>query len=119
VLFVDEIDSLFFADVPTIRNAKLISAILLLNKYKVIGMTATFRGKQGLNKMKAFLKDSAVIKTGVTEPERKLQLEVFGRLKADEIRSKVIEIAKAKQKEMSVIAILPSIIECEEMEHHF
>jgi superfamily II DNA or RNA helicase len=45
VLFVDEIDSLFFADVPIIRNTKLISSILLLNKYKIIGMTATFRGK--------------------------------------------------------------------------
>jgi hypothetical protein len=41
---VDEIDSLFFVDAPKLEGDKFISAILLLNKYKVIGMTATFRG---------------------------------------------------------------------------
>jgi hypothetical protein len=44
VLFVDEIDSLFFSDSPVVSGNKCISTILLLNKYKVIGMTATFRG---------------------------------------------------------------------------
>ena len=44
ILFIDEIDSFFFADAPRIVEGKLISAILLLNKHKVIGMTATFRG---------------------------------------------------------------------------
>jgi len=47
VLFVDEIDSLFFADTPKIVDGRLLSSILLLNKYKVIGVTATFRGDQG------------------------------------------------------------------------
>ena len=41
---VDEIDSLFFSDTPHVQGGKLLSAILLLNKCKVIGMTATFRG---------------------------------------------------------------------------
>jgi hypothetical protein len=57
-------------------------------------MTATFRGEQGLNKMKAFMNDNVVIKAEATEPERKLELDVFGKLKADEIDLKVIEIAK-------------------------
>jgi hypothetical protein len=79
VLFIDEIDSLFFADSPAVTEGKFLSAILLLNKYKVIGMTATFRGEQGLSVMKALLTDSAV-KTGAKEPERKLELDVFGNL---------------------------------------
>ena len=41
---VDEIDSLFFSDAPKLEGNLFISAILLLNKYRVIGMTATFRG---------------------------------------------------------------------------
>ncbi len=44
IVFVDEIDALIFSDKPEVRGTKLISAILLLNKYEVIGMTATFRG---------------------------------------------------------------------------
>jgi hypothetical protein len=32
-IFVDEIDSLFFADKPEIKGELFISAILLLNKY--------------------------------------------------------------------------------------
>jgi hypothetical protein len=45
-----------------------------MNKYKLIGMTATFRGERGLNKMKAFLNDTVVIKAEATKPkpERKL-----------------------------------------------
>jgi len=69
---VDEVDSLFFADAPKIINGRFTSAILLLNKYKVIGVTATFRGDQGLNKIKTFLKDSNVFKIGEVEQERKL-----------------------------------------------
>jgi hypothetical protein len=64
---------------------KFLSAIILLNKYKVIGMTATFRGEQGLSVMQAMLTDSVVIKTGATEPERELKLDVFGNLQATEI----------------------------------
>jgi hypothetical protein len=45
ILLVDEVDSLFF-DNGRIEIIKDISQspLLLLNKYKVIGMTATFRG---------------------------------------------------------------------------
>jgi superfamily II DNA or RNA helicase len=45
VLLVDEIDSLVFSDAPRVYGGKFLSAIILLNKYKVIGMTATFRGE--------------------------------------------------------------------------
>jgi len=44
IIMVDEIDALFFNDKPEVKGTKLLSAIILLNKYKVIGMTATFRG---------------------------------------------------------------------------
>jgi superfamily II DNA or RNA helicase len=70
ILLVDEIDSLFFADTPTVIGNRLLSAITLLNKYKVIGMTATFRGEQGLSKMKALMNDNIVIKTETVESER-------------------------------------------------
>jgi MoxR-like ATPase len=55
IVFIDEIDSIFFSDTPIINEKRFISAILLMNKYKIIGMTATFRGERGLNKMKALL----------------------------------------------------------------
>jgi len=72
ILLVDEIDSLFFTDVPVVTGNRFTSAILLLNKYRVIGMTATFRGERGLNVMKTFLKDSTMIRVGEVEHERKL-----------------------------------------------
>jgi len=48
---VDEIDSLFFNDKPEIKGAKFISAIILLNRYRFVGLTATFRGDQGKDKI--------------------------------------------------------------------
>ena len=42
--FVDEIDSIFFNDKPEVKGVTFISAIILLNKYKFIGLTATLRG---------------------------------------------------------------------------
>jgi superfamily II DNA or RNA helicase len=83
VLLIDEIDSLFFSDNPEVRGTKFLSAILLLSKYKVIGMTATFRGDQGKNKILQFIKESHVIKTTDFVLERTLQLDVFGKLKAN------------------------------------
>ena len=46
--------------------------------------------------IKGFLKDSTVIKIGEVKQERKLQLDVFGKLDANVIDAKIIEIAKAK-----------------------
>jgi ketopantoate reductase len=45
-----------------------------------------------------------------------LALELHGKLKAEEIDGKVVEVAKAKQVELPVIVILSSIEKCEEME---
>ena len=45
ILLVDEIDYLFFNDVPKIIKGKLISSVLLLSKYRFYGMSATFRGE--------------------------------------------------------------------------
>ncbi len=83
IVFVDEIDALFFSDKPQLKGTKFVSAILLLNKYKVIGMTATFRGDQGRNKILQLTEDSYVIKTTDVALDRSLQLDVFGNLKQD------------------------------------
>lgn len=83
IVLVDEIDALFFSDKPQLKEYKVFSAILLLNKYKVIGMTATFRGDQGMNKILQFITDSHTIKTTDIIFERNLKLDVFGKLKDD------------------------------------
>jgi superfamily II DNA or RNA helicase len=51
VLLVDEIDAFIFSEKPAVAGNKLLSSILLLNQYKTIGMTATFRGERGKNSM--------------------------------------------------------------------
>jgi hypothetical protein len=75
-------------------------------------MTATFRGVHGMNKMLAFIKDSAILKAGDIISERMLALDIYGKLKPSEIDAKVIEVAKAKQQEQPVIVIFPSIEKC-------
>ncbi len=119
VLLVDEIDSLFFADKVELVQGRLLSAVLLLNKHKVIGMTATFRGDQGQAKLSAFLKDSMVLNAGAAVPERVLDLDVHGNLDAVAVITTVVEVAKAKQIDLPVIVILSSIAECEQLKPQF
>ena len=119
ILLVDEIDSFFFADKVELVNGRLASAIIILNKHTVIGMTATFRGDQGQAKLSTFLKDSMVLTAGAAIPERALALNVYGELKPKDIDAKVIEVAKDKQVELPVIVILSSIEKCEELKQHF
>jgi hypothetical protein len=80
---VDEIDSLFFAKHSLSTEYDInVSPLILLNKYKLIGMTATFRGVHGKNKMLAFLHNSAAFKIADIEPERDIsKIEVIGRCK--------------------------------------
>lgn len=80
LLLVDEVDSLFFSDKAEIRGNRFVSSVLFLNKYKVLAMTATFRGAQGQNKLSQLLKDSLVIKTATVVADRVLNLDVFGKL---------------------------------------
>jgi hypothetical protein len=57
-----------------------------------------------------------VIYAGQVAPERELKLDVFGKLKSStEVEGKVVEVALAKQHELSVIVILPSIADCERL----
>jgi len=49
-----------------------------------------------LNKMKSFLKNSFVIQSGATLPERELILDVFGELNSDNITAKIVEVAMVK-----------------------
>jgi superfamily II DNA or RNA helicase len=97
VILMDEVDALFFTDKPEVRDTKLMSTILLLNKYEVIGMTATFRGDQGKKKILQLVKESHALKTTEMISERELQLDVIGMLKQAEVDTKVVEIAIAKQ----------------------
>lgn len=119
LVLVDEVDALFFNDKPKVKDNKLISTILLLNKYEVIGMTATFRGDQGKSKILELIKGSCAIKSSNIISERELRLDVFGKLKQDEIDTKVVEIAIAKQQELPVVIFLPSIEKCQQMEQYF
>lgn len=111
---VDEIDSLFFADTPELKGDKFISAILLLNKYQAIGMSATFRGEEGTKWLNRFLKNSNIIQIGAAIPERFLNIDVYGKLNAAQIKEKVLSCAKQKTSKLPVIVILSSIALCEE-----
>ena len=96
VILIDEVDALFFTDKPEVRGTKIMSTILLLNKYEVIGMTATFRGDQGKKKILQLIKESHVLKTTDIISERELRLDVFGNLKEAEVDAKVIDVATLK-----------------------
>lgn len=61
VCLVDEIDALFFNDVPKLEGTKFVSAILLLNEYQTFAMSATFRGEQGTKWLARFMKGSNII----------------------------------------------------------
>ena len=63
ILLVDEIDALFFNDIPKFIKRKLISSVLLLSKYRVYGMSATFRGDQGKRKIMKLLPDCNFMET--------------------------------------------------------
>lgn len=93
------------------------SPLILLNKYNLIGMTATFRGIHGRNKMLAFLHDSIALKIANTQPERDVsKIEVFGRCKDEtEINKKAVQMALEKLNELPVIIILPTIADCERL----
>ena len=93
---MDEVDELFFTDKLKVKGNKIMSTILLLNKYEVIGMTATFRGDQGKKKILQLVKESHALKTNDIISERELRLDVFGNLKEAEVDAKVIEVATIK-----------------------
>jgi hypothetical protein len=118
ILLVDEVDSLFFAPhaINSVKNLTL-SPLLLLNKHKLIGMTATFRGIHGMNKMLAFLRGSTALKIADTIPERDVsKIEVFGRCKdVADVEAKAVHVALEKHNELPVIIILPTITDCERL----
>jgi hypothetical protein len=56
VLFVDEFHELFFNQPVLVVNKKLVSVILKLKAAaQVIGMSATYRGEAGVDKINAIL----------------------------------------------------------------
>ena len=56
ILFVDEFHELFFNQLATITNGKLVSTVLKLKAAaKVIGMSATFRGDAGISKINTIM----------------------------------------------------------------
>jgi hypothetical protein len=52
-------------------------------------------------------------------PERELKLDIHDRVPAANTTARIVEIAKDKQPTTAVIAILPSITACEQLENSF
>jgi len=73
--------------------------------------------------MLCFLGECVVIQTGFVVAERVLQLDVYGKFTKEQIKEKVIEVAKEKCLEIPVIVLLKSFQECDEIanyvEHSF
>ena len=102
ILLVDEFHELFFDQWAQLVNGKVISVVSkLLSAAQVIGVSATYRGNAGIQKITSILKDSVFIKPPQQLQEKELQLEVFGEV-AD-IPTKAIGLATTKSKEMPVI----------------
>lgn len=80
VLLVDEFHELFFDQAAEIVKGKLISVILKLKAAaQLVGVSATFRGEAGVDKINAIL-EAQFFKTPVEISEKKLHLEVFGKV---------------------------------------
>jgi hypothetical protein len=76
-------------------NGKVVSVISkLLSAVKVIGVSATYRGDNGIDKITSILKDSALIKPPSQLREKELKLEVFGEV--IDIPVKVVELTNTK-----------------------
>jgi hypothetical protein len=62
-------------------NGKVVSVISkLLAAVQVIGVSATYRGNAGIQKITSILYNSVFIKPPQQLQEKELQLEVFGRV---------------------------------------
>ena len=74
---------------------KIVSHIekLLLAK-SVIGVSATYRGNNGLDKIISVLCNSYFIQPTSQLKERELELKVFGKFSQDNVISQVVELAK-------------------------
>jgi hypothetical protein len=59
-------------------------------------MSATFRGEEGTKWLSHFLNNSSIVKVSAAIPERTLCIDVFGKLNANQVRAKVVEIANCK-----------------------
>ncbi len=64
ILLVDEFHELFFDQQVKLVDGKIVSVISkLLNAFQVIGVSATYRGDAGIDKITSILDDSLYIKS--------------------------------------------------------
>ena len=78
LLLVDEFHDIFFNQPATVVNGKMISTILKLRaSAKLIGVSATFRGDAGIDKINTIM-SAHFLTTPIKINNRELQLEVFG-----------------------------------------
>ena len=68
----------------------------LTASWKVIGVSATFRGDAGIKKIKTILVDSLFLTTPGDLQEKQLELKVFGKLASATIKEKAIALAEEK-----------------------
>jgi hypothetical protein len=101
VLLVDEFHEIFFNQPVTVVNGKLVSTILKLRaSVKLIGVSATFRGDAGIDKLNTIM-SAHFLKTSDTIKDRELQLEVFG--EQLDIPTQAVQLAQEKAKAKPVI----------------
>ena len=97
IILVDEFHELFFEQQIQLHNNKLVSHIQkLLSAEKVIGVSATYRGNNGIDKIANILKDSQYVQPPNILKERELQLEVFGEV--FNVKQKALELIRDKAK---------------------
>jgi hypothetical protein len=101
VLLVDEFHEIFFNQSATVVNGKLVSTILKLrSSVKLIGVSATFRGDAGIDKINTIM-SANFLKTSDAIKDRGLQSEVFG--ETMNIKTAAVKLAIEKSKTMPVI----------------
>ena len=101
IILIDEFHELFFNQLAVVVNGKFVSVVLKLKAAaKVIGVSATFRGEAGVDKITTIL-NARFIKSPFNLIEKELQLKVFG--ETVDIMTKSILLATEKAKQMPVI----------------
>ena len=95
ILLVDEFHELFFDQKVQLVSGKVTSVVSkLLAATQVIGVSATYRGDKGVDKIYQILQASTFIKSPQELQEKVLQLQVFG--EEQDIPAKAVELAQEK-----------------------
>jgi hypothetical protein len=98
IVLVDEFHEIFFNQSATVVNGKLISGVLKLKaSAQLIGVSATYRGDTGIKKISTIM-NAHFLKSPAKIQERKLELDIFGKVLTADIPTKVVQLALEKAK---------------------